>query len=52
MGVMDPFLEHCKTCRVCAQHPRNPCSRGAALVKDGAERLTRMMLGNPSRAKA
>lgn len=49
---MRPFLDHLDDCRVCSANPRNPCSRGAALLKDGADRLTRRLIGDPDRAKA
>ena len=52
MSVMDPFFAHVEDCKICQAHPHTPCSRGAALLKDGTERLTRKMIGDPNRAKA
>jgi hypothetical protein len=49
---MKPFLEHVDGCRVCQQHPRAPCSAGAALLKEGAQRLTARLVHDPKRAKA
>jgi len=49
---MRPFLAHVRECVVCRAHPRAPCAKGAALLKDGAERMTKKLVRDPRRARA
>jgi hypothetical protein len=49
---MKPFLEHVDGCDVCQRWPHAPCPKGAGLLKEGARRLTALLVHDPKRAKA